>query len=104
MGLALASVATQRVDQVVSISDSDGFRGRCIRCHLPISRFFWYSVCCEKRHSEANDVERCMIVTWGCHDAMDGTSNAIGHLEWAGATNLPDVDDRTGAVKYGWNE
>ena len=38
------------------------------------------------------------------HISMDGTSTAIGHLERAGGINLPDVDDRTGAVKNGWNE
>ena len=38
------------------------------------------------------------------HIPMDGTSTAIGHLERAGGINLPDVDDRTGMVNYGWNE
>ena len=38
------------------------------------------------------------------HISMDGASYAIHHLERAGDINLPDVDDRTGAVKYGWNE
>ena len=38
------------------------------------------------------------------HISMDGTSTAFGHLERAGGINLPVVDDRTRAVKYGWNE
>ena len=38
------------------------------------------------------------------HISMDGTSTAIGHLERAGGINLPDVDDRLGIVKNGWNE
>ena len=38
------------------------------------------------------------------HVLMDGMSTAIGHLERARAINLPDVDERTGIVKYGWNE
>ena len=38
------------------------------------------------------------------HISMDGTRTAIGHLERAGGINLPDVDDRTGMVNYGWNE
>ena len=38
------------------------------------------------------------------HISMDGTSTAIGHLERAGGINLPDVVDRTGIVKHGWNE
>ena len=38
------------------------------------------------------------------HIIMDGTSTAIQHVERAGGINLPDVDDRTGTVKYGWNE
>ena len=38
------------------------------------------------------------------HISMDGTSTAIGHVERAGGINLPDVDDRTGMVNYGWNE
>ena len=40
----------------------------------------------------------------GLHISMDGTSNAIGHLERANEINLPDVDDGTGIVKNGWNE
>ncbi len=35
---------------------------------------------------------------------MDGTSNAFHHLERAGGINLPAVHNRTGIVKYGWNE
>ena len=38
------------------------------------------------------------------HISMDGTSTAIGHLERAGGIKLPDVDERMGTVKYGWNE
>ena len=38
------------------------------------------------------------------HVSMDGTSTGIGHLERAGGITLPDVGDRTGAVKFGWNE
>ena len=38
------------------------------------------------------------------HISMDGPSDAIRHLERAGGINLPDVDDLTGMVKYGWNE
>ena len=38
------------------------------------------------------------------HISMGGTSTAIGHLKRAGGINLPDVDDRTGMVNYGWNE
>ena len=38
------------------------------------------------------------------HISMDGPITAIGHLELSGDINLPDVDDRTGIVKYGWNE
>ena len=38
------------------------------------------------------------------HISMDGTSTAIGYLERAGGINLPDVGERAGAVKYGWNE
>ena len=38
------------------------------------------------------------------HILMDGMSTALRHLERAGGINLPVVDDRTGAVKYGWNE
>ena len=38
------------------------------------------------------------------HISIGGASNAIRHLERAGAINLPDVDDRTGMVTYGWNE
>ena len=46
------------------------------------------------------------VTDWGLglHVSMDGTSNAIGHLERAGAINLPDVGERTGIVKIGWNE
>ena len=36
--------------------------------------------------------------------SMDGPSNAIGHLERAGAINLSDVDEQTGIVENGWNE
>ena len=32
------------------------------------------------------------------HDSMDGASNAIGHVERAGAGDLADVHDRTGIV------
>ena len=35
---------------------------------------------------------------------MDGTSNAVGHLERAGAINLPDVGGQMGIDKNGWNE
>ena len=35
----------------------------------------------------------------GLHVSMDGTSNAVGHLERAGDINLSDVDDRTGIVQ-----
>ena len=101
--LALASLAVRLADQFVPISDFDGFRGRCTRCHLPMSYFFWYVVSCEQRHSELT-----ILSGTDCglrlHDAMYGTSNAIGHLERAGDTNLPDVDDQTGIVKHGWNE
>ena len=38
------------------------------------------------------------------HISMDGTSNAIRHLERAGGINLADVDERMGTAKYGWNE
>ena len=38
------------------------------------------------------------------HISMDGTSAAIRHLERAGGINLPDADDQSGMVKYGWNE
>ena len=38
------------------------------------------------------------------HISMDGTRTAIGHLERAGGIYLPDVDERMGTVKYGWNE
>ena len=38
------------------------------------------------------------------HISMDATNTAFGHLERAGGINLPDVDERTGMVKYGWNE
>ena len=38
------------------------------------------------------------------HALMDGMSTAIGHLERVGGINLPDVDERMGMVKYGWNE
>ena len=38
------------------------------------------------------------------HISMDGMSTAIGLLERAGGINLPDVDERMGTVKYGWNE
>ena len=38
------------------------------------------------------------------HISMDGTSTAIGYLKRAGGINMPDVDDRTTMVKYGWNE
>ena len=36
--------------------------------------------------------------------SMDGMSTAIRRLERAGGINLPDVNDQTGIVKYGWNE
>ena len=68
-----------------------------------MSHFLWYVVCCEQRHGELKmlsgtdyDLE--------FHVSMDGTSNAIGHLERAGDINLTCVDDRTGTVKHGWNE
>ena len=32
------------------------------------------------------------------HDSMDGASNAIGHMERAGAGDLAGVHDRTGIV------
>ena len=96
-GLALASGAVRLADQFVPISDFDGFRGRCIRCRLPMSRFSWYSVCCEKRHSEL-----MMLSGTDCglllHISMDGTINAFVHLERAGGINLPVVDDRKGKV------
>ena len=38
------------------------------------------------------------------HISMDGPSTALRNLERAGGINLPDVDNRTGIVKYGWNE
>ena len=38
------------------------------------------------------------------HIPMDGASTAIHHLERAGGINLPDVDERMGAVKNGLNE
>ena len=38
------------------------------------------------------------------HISMGGTSTAIGHLERAGAINLPDVDDGMGIVFKGWYE
>ena len=38
------------------------------------------------------------------HILMDGMSNGIRQLERAGGINLPGVADRTGMVKYGWNE
>ena len=103
MVIALASVAVRLADQFVLISDFDGFRGRCIRGHLAISHFLWYVVCCKKWHSE--------LMMWsgnGCglllHISMDATSTAIGHLKRAGGINLLGVGDRTGMVKYGWNE
>ena len=33
------------------------------------------------------------------HASMDGTSNAIDSMEWAGAVDLADVHDRMGIVK-----
>ena len=38
------------------------------------------------------------------HTSMGGMSTAIHHLERAGDINLPDVDNQTAIVKYGWNE
>ena len=38
------------------------------------------------------------------HIPMDGMSTAFNHLEHAGEINLPDVDERMGMVKCGWNE
>ena len=38
------------------------------------------------------------------HDSMDGASNAIGHVEWAGAIDLVDAHDRMGIVQNGWTE
>ena len=38
------------------------------------------------------------------HISMDATSTAFGHVERAGGINLPDVDERMGTVKCGWNE
>ena len=90
-------------DPFALISDFDGFRGRCIRGHLPISHFLWYSVYCEYRHDEF------MILSGAdygllLHISMDGPSDAIRHLERAGGITLPDVADRSGIVKYGGNE
>ena len=68
-----------------------------------MSHFLWYVVRCEQRHGELMMLSGtdCDL---GLHVSMDGTSNALGHLERAGDTNLPDVDDRTGIVKINWNE
>ena len=38
------------------------------------------------------------------HISMDGTSDAFRHLEGADGINLPNVDDQTETVNYGWNE
>ena len=57
---------------------------------------------------ESGTVKLMMLSCADCdlwlHVSMDGTSDAIGHLEWAGGINLPDVDYRTEIVKNGCNE